>query len=139
MTGQNFALTHLQTCLGLCAAIAFRDREPYRPVPYRVHITPPTRTAGCSGYSTSTLPACWSHVTRPGYSRTFVLNRPGLPGRRLGGRVSVGGVGVPVQDARGVDSRLSAPLKAEFGEQGRHVVLDRLLGQEYPLAYLPVR
>src|SRR5215469_436536 len=40
--------------------------------------------------------------------------------------------------ARGVGGRLGAALHAELREQGRDVVLDRLLGEEHPLADLPV-
>jgi len=36
------------------------------------------------------------------------------------------------------DRRLGAPLQAEFRQQVGHVVLHRLLGQEHPLADLPV-
>src|SRR5580692_12311328 len=42
------------------------------------------------------------------------------------------------EDADGVGGGLSAALHAQLGEQGRHVVLHRLLGQEHPLADLPV-
>ena len=36
------------------------------------------------------------------------------------------------------DGGLRAPLDTELGQQARDVVLDRLLGQEHPLADLPV-
>src|SRR4051794_25976006 len=38
----------------------------------------------------------------------------------------------------GQDGGLRAPLEAELGQQVRDVVLDRLLGEEHPLADLPV-
>src|ERR1700687_1302655 len=37
-----------------------------------------------------------------------------------------------------VGGGLGAALHSQLGEQGRHVVLHRLLGQEHPLADLPV-
>jgi hypothetical protein len=43
-----------------------------------------------------------------------------------------------VQPGR-VGGGLGAPFHAELGEERRHVVLDRLLGEEQPLADLPVR
>src|ERR1700730_1032268 len=43
-----------------------------------------------------------------------------------------------VEHADRVRGSLGAALHAQLGEQGRHVVLHRLLGQEHPLADLPV-
>ena len=65
---------------------------------------------------------------------------PGCAGRAAAlidvRRVSSDGGGAP--QLGGQDRGLGPPFQAELGQQVRHVVLDRLLGEEHPLADLPV-
>jgi two-component system, NarL family, sensor histidine kinase DevS len=66
------------------------------------------------------------------------------PGTKLEWRVPLflfgrtTGVVLVTEDPGGVGGGLGPALHAQLGEQGRHVVLDGLLGQEHPRADLPV-
>src|ERR1700691_758387 len=81
-----------------------------------------------------------------GPSEYIATRMPGADHLEQGTRSLVAGPLVPlaaagvlvVEDAHRVGRRLSAALHAELGEQRGHVVLHGLLGQEHPLADLPV-
>src|ERR1700683_5376007 len=83
------------------------------------------RGTALSEYMYRRMPRCerWGQGTRS------------LP---AGTSVIAGALMLVAEDADGVGGGLSAALHAQLGEQGRHVVLHRLLGQEHPLADLPV-
>src|ERR1700730_827667 len=74
------------------------------------------------------------------YRRMLRCERWGQGTRSLppGTPAVAGALMLVAEDADGVGGGLSAALHAQLGEQGRHVVLHRFLGQEHPLAHLPV-
>src|SRR5580700_11159418 len=83
------------------------------------------RGAALSEYMYRRMPRCerWDQGTRS------------LP---AGTSAVAGALMLVAEDADGVGGGLSAALHAQLAKKGRHVVLHRLLGQEHPLADLPV-
>src|SRR5580704_15704701 len=81
-----------------------------------------------------------------GPSEYIATRMPGADQLEQGTRSLVSGPYVPlpaagvliIEDAHRVGRRLGAAHHAKLGEQRRHVVLHGLLGQEHPLADLPV-
>src|ERR1700678_3033018 len=81
-----------------------------------------------------------------GPSEYIATRMPGADRLEQGTRSLVAGTQVPlaasgvliVEDAHRVGRRLSAALHAQLDEQRGYVVLHGLLGQEHPLADLPV-